>query len=306
MIYIFYHANCTDGLGAKYAAWKKFGNAATYVAMDYNVPIQELLPNSEVYMVDYSRSRTEIMDLREQGHRVVVIDHHKTAEEDLHNLEDTVFDMNKSGAVLAWEYFHPETEVPRLLEYIQDRDLWNWKLQGTRELLKALEMADKDWDITKWDGIIEEMQKDEKGFFGKGVAVTLWEDIRVERSTAKDRIRFFEFPYFGESGLDEIKRYRVGMINSTILPSEMGNQICRNFDVDIGIVYFIDKRGTVNLSFRSQKGSGVDVSKVAKLFGGGGHSSASGAKMSYPAFFNHFLDKPELECNERVFNELSE
>lgn len=290
--YILYHANCTDGLGAKYAAWKKFGDQAEYLPMKYDDAIPSFERSSTIYMVDYSRSRKEIIDLRADGqHRVVIIDHHKTAKEELEGLGDVVFDMNKSGAVLAWEYFHPTVPVPKLLEFIQDRDLWNWKMQGTREILKALEMRDKDWDIAKWDGIQEEMNEDLNGFFGKGATISLWEDIRIERATKKENIHFFEYLFKDSEG--KVKVFKVGMLNSTILPSEMGAKICETYPVDFSITYYLDSNNKVNLSFRSKKGSNVDVSAIAKDLGGGGHPAASGAVISIHQLVGLFLSAPK-------------
>ena len=47
---VLYHANCHDGFGGAFAAWKKFGDAADYVPMRYGMAIpddvDELQPDS--------------------------------------------------------------------------------------------------------------------------------------------------------------------------------------------------------------------------------------------------------------------
>ena len=56
---------------------------------------------------------------------MVIVDHHITAKERLighgHEKEQNYhFDMNKSGARLAWEFFFPDKEVPLLIRHIED------------------------------------------------------------------------------------------------------------------------------------------------------------------------------------------
>jgi oligoribonuclease NrnB/cAMP/cGMP phosphodiesterase (DHH superfamily) len=75
-----------------------------------------------VYILDFSYDEETLRNLYKKV-EVVVLDHHKTAEKDLKDLSFAKFDMNKSGAMMAWEYFHPEKEVPLMIRYIQDRDL---------------------------------------------------------------------------------------------------------------------------------------------------------------------------------------
>ena len=82
--------------------------------------------------MDFSYQRNQILELRKTN-RVVVIDHHKTAQADLEGLDDCVFDMEHSGAVLAWQYFH-KAKVPEILLYVEDRDLWNWELPDSRAI----------------------------------------------------------------------------------------------------------------------------------------------------------------------------
>jgi uncharacterized protein len=64
-------------------------------------------------------------------YHLIVIDHHKSAMIELHDISNTHFDMTKSGAMLSWEFFHPGKEPPKFIRYIQDRDLWKWELEYT-------------------------------------------------------------------------------------------------------------------------------------------------------------------------------
>lgn len=125
--HVLYHANCYDGFGAAFAAWKKFGDQAEYIPVSYGQDAPFILESEGIFIIDFSYPINTLNNLSQIA-PVVVLDHHKTAEEALspHVGKDNpkiIFDMNKSGALLAWEYFHPETPVPLLIKHISDRDL---------------------------------------------------------------------------------------------------------------------------------------------------------------------------------------
>lgn len=133
-IYVLYHSSCHDGFGAAYAAWKRFGDSARYIATNDRVNYPEFIPEgSEIYLLDFTFQRENIVKLREKMARVVVLDHHVTSQADLEGLSDVIFDMNRSASTIAWEYFHGG-EVPLFLRYIEDRDIYRNALPFTGEI----------------------------------------------------------------------------------------------------------------------------------------------------------------------------
>src|SRR3989338_2382454 len=93
-ILVVYHADCPDGFGAAWAAWKKFGNKAEYVAVPPRVlPKVPLRGRSAIYILDTSCSRTILEKLVRENKWVVVIDHHKTSESDVKSTPEHVFDL---------------------------------------------------------------------------------------------------------------------------------------------------------------------------------------------------------------------
>lgn len=264
-IYVLYHAHCTDGTGSKYAAWKKFGDAAQYIPVQYGRPVPKMEPKSDVYIVDFSYSRDVLQELQNVHNTVVVLDHHKTAEEALRGLKCCHFDMHKSGCVLAWEYFHPETPVPELLLDIQDRDLWLFKRRHSKAVHAGLAMFEgdmKDWDLAaKGQSYYANMIRNGE--------LMLKREALIIKSAVKSKIKKVAFA-----------GYKCGITNSSDLASEIGNGIClsKELNVDFAVVYCITNEDDVLLSFRST--GDFDVSEIAKKFGGGGHKNASGAKIN--------------------------
>ena len=122
MTYVLYHANCDDGFGAAWAARKKLGDAAVYVPVKYGDPLPPTVTGERVYVVDFSYPRDVLETLADRC-KVVVLDHHKTAQEDLADLPFAEFDMERSGAGMTWDYFFPGQPRPPLIDHIEDRDL---------------------------------------------------------------------------------------------------------------------------------------------------------------------------------------
>lgn len=263
-IYVLYHAHCTDGTGAKYAAWKKFGDEAQYIPVQYGKPIPEMEKGSRIFIVDFSYSRDILNGLIEIHQEVIVLDHHKTAEADLKDCPGCHFDMNKSGAVLAWEYFHPTYPVPNLLLDIQDRDLWKFKRDFPKQVHAGLQLTKGDMEL--WDQYAtNEYAYD--GLVEAGQTLLLRTEIEVKNSIKKTKI----IPFLG---------HRVGIINTGDYQSEIGNAICldEELGVDFAICYVITTDNNVLFSLRSE--GDFDVSEVAKKFGGGGHKNAAGCRVT--------------------------
>lgn len=268
-IVVIYHDECRDGFGAAYAAWKKFGNTATYLPRKTQTDVPEGLTDKEIYIVDYSYDTTTLQKLIDCNKSVVVIDHHASAKEAVEKFPQNIFDNNHSGAVLAWQYFHKDKEVPELLKYVEDHDLWNFALPENREYNVAL--GQYKMDFATWDQLIEDL-KDENNlinFIAKGAMLAKFEDqLVLQLMTFKERVLF--------------EGYEVWAINaSRVYRSILGNQLAELNATEekpaIGIVYY-HSNGAVNISLRSL--GEIDVSQIAQKYGGGGHKNAAGIKVS--------------------------
>lgn len=268
-VYILYHYPCTDGFGGRYAAWRKFGNSANYIGVQYGKPVPAIPDGSELYIIDFSYPKDVLRGLNSRMRKLAVLDHHKTAEEDLKGEPYATFDMNRSGAVMAWEYFHPDKPVPTLLQMVQDRDLWSWKLPNTKPVLEALRVFGDGYasdDPSVWDKYLE--PDDEMVEFGNKI-------LSYQKSLIDSAVK--------EEKLCEVRvnnNFNTVITNTTVFVSEIGNELYNLPGIDFSTTYFVDVNGIVNLSFRSLKGGRIDVGAFARMLGGGGHQSSSGAKIS--------------------------
>lgn len=269
---ILYHKDCMDGTGSKYAAWKKFGDKAIYLACQYGKPLPDFERGSEteVFFLDYSTSRTELEALGEACGKVVVLDHHQTAREALegcnHPKVEVVFDMERSGAVIAWNYFHPDDSVPMLLQYVQDRDLWKFKFGNDSKLIHA-GLGTLKGNMPLWN----------KYASNENVLQDLVDtgEILLERDQAAVEVQVPR-----NVKVVNWEGYKCGFLNTGQLVSEMGHAMYSDetLNVDVGVCWFVLNDNTVILSLRSKQGSGVDVSAIAKKYGGGGHPNSAGCR----------------------------
>ena len=140
-IVILYHAECPDGFGAAWAAHKKFGDKAEYIGVSHDEPVPSGLEGKEVYFVDFSYSEEIIKHLIKTNKRVTTIDHHFTREAATKMTQDYSYSTNNSGSVLTWRYFHKDKPVPKLLEYVEDRDLFKFALPDSRATCTFIDIS---------------------------------------------------------------------------------------------------------------------------------------------------------------------
>ncbi|MCK9395731.1 MAG: DHH family phosphoesterase [Methylobacter sp.] len=144
---VIYHGDCLDGLGAAWSAFCKLGDQARYIPARYGDDMPDFEPGAVIYILDFSYSPQLLVDASAKAGRIILIDHHMTAMEQCngffktHSIPENLsvnFDMSQSGCVLTWRYFFHDLKVPQILLHIEDRDLWRFKLDGTREITSAL------------------------------------------------------------------------------------------------------------------------------------------------------------------------
>lgn len=257
---IILHHNDLDGFGSAWSAWKKFGNKADYLAVDFGEPMPAGLKNKEIYILDFSYPEAELKALLENNKKLVLIDHHITSKDKVKILKEYVWDTKHSGCVLSWKYFHPGQKIPKLIEYVEGIDLFSFKLKNTREITLFLETLPKDFKL--WNKVVSGMEN--KGKFseylkaGRIIAGFMDKIIEIIASNFQDAI---------------FEGKKVSVVNSPIFNSELGGYLLKKIKNPIAVIWSA-KNGEIRVSLRSSKQ--VDVSKIAQKYGGGGHKQAAG------------------------------
>jgi len=256
---VIYHADCTDSFGAAYSAWKCLGNRAEYHACKHGTIPPDVV-GKNVVILDFSFDNITTKKMIEDAAGLLVIDHHKSAMVELHDISDTHFDMTKSGAILSWEFFHPGKEPPKFIRYIMDRDLWKWELEYSKEFSAAFDMVPfefEEFEKFEDDSVFDDAAK-------RGSYILAYSKTVVKKVSDKASKRKL-------GGKDVL------VVNSSHWMSEIGGKLAP--DCDCAIIWYWDHEAqNTKVSLRSFHDT-VDVSEIAKKYGGGGHKKAAGFQL---------------------------
>lgn len=276
--YVIYHSPCSDGTGSGLVAWKYLSNKfperqVTYKPMSIGALPPDDIHGKNVLICDYSYKKDVLLDLLTKVNKLLIIDHHKSAEKDLAEIETNykIFNMSHSGAVLTWQYFYPQEKIPLLISYIEDRDIWKKALPGSDDFFAAISILPHEFEIYNKYLEDDSLVMDLINHTGKSYG----ELNKYYANNSAD----YAVPKFSRI---RNKFYIVGYVNTSVLKSDIGNIIFSKLPlIDFSVVYSInDKADSTSFSLRSTE-KHVDVSKLASKCGGGGHRNASGMKVDY-------------------------
>ncbi len=289
-----YHGFCTDGFTAAWAIWRLWPDIEFYGAVHGDPPPD--VKGKHVLIVDFSYKRDVLSELGREAKTITILDHHASAEADLSVFKvdelypldvleqlsafggklpiQALFDMKRSGAMMAWQFAFPNgypvsiafaEPVPYLVQYVQDRDIWTWLLPDSREISSAISLYDMTFE--EWDELAAALEDSD------GYAKLVAQGDAIERTHQKQVATSIKVT--GRKMV--IGGYYVPVANvSGYMASDAGNIM--SADYPFAASYYDNAEGERVFSLRSRVG-GIDVSKVAGLYGGGGHVRAAGFRM---------------------------
>lgn len=290
-----YHGNCADGFTAAWAVWKALGEAVEFVPGIYGQEPPDVT-DANVIMVDFSYKRPVLEAMADKANSILILDHHKTAQADLSGFgvdiskwdapfgwdrhltnvhQDycegiarpvyVLFDMGRSGAQLAWDFFFPAGKLrPPLVEYVADRDLWRFNEPRSRAI--SAWYFSHPYDFPTWDRLAETLET------GAGRNAAAAEGEAIERRHCKD---VAELLHVTRREM-VIGGHRVPVANLPyMMASDAAGQMAEG--APFAACYF-DRPDARVFSLRS-RGDGLDVAEIAASYGGGGHKNAAGFQM---------------------------
>lgn len=270
-----YHGACADGFGAAWVVRKYFNGEVDFFPGFYGKEPPDV-SGREVIMVDFSYKRPVLEKMAESAQMILILDHHKTAAEDLAGYRSPIwgaqamsegiwalFDMDRSGAGLAWDFFFPNNPRPKLIDHVEDRDLWRFNLPGSAELHVAVMSYAPDF--AQWDGWCAS-----DGFGMEGL---LPEGIAIERKLKQDVAHLLG----AATRPMVIGGVEVPVANLPYMMASEGAGAMAE-TAPFAATYY-DGKDARHFSLRSRGAEGMDVSEIAKKYGGGGHRNAAGFQM---------------------------
>lgn len=280
---ILYHKNCFDGICAVwvYRRWLEqnkisLDDTFKFIGMNYsNATIPEECKNSRVLILDYCFSQETTNELCQKAKSVLIIDHHETSKNITLNSSplpsstsvssngSLIHDIQRSGCQLTFDTFFPGQKRPLIVDYIGNRDIWKWDLlpfekeitsyiYNFPETLETIETLESQWDTQKYID------------FGSILVKARDQDIQKISKNFNKAILSVD---------DQKYNILVGDC-SWMFRSDVGNYVCQKENCDFVLLYtYYFNTQTFSISLRGN--DKVDLSEVAKKFGGGGHKNAS-------------------------------
>lgn len=289
---VLYHAGCADGFAAAWAARGALPTGVECVPVSYTDKDYPDVTDKHVLIVDFSYDAQRLREMYREGDAktITIIDHHKTAQEALAEfivgsdgevtLDDhdvfekscndlgvepirAWFDMERSGAQLTWSYFYGGDEV-QLIQYVGNRDLWRLDaLPGIREAHAWLMSHEFDFDV--WNTLQYHMEEHMSNVIEEGSAILRAHDQNLRKLLGSTRRTMI------------IGGHTVPVANLPYtMASDGAGTMAAEPGVEFAATYYDNNKGQRVFSLRSSKEHGIDVSAIAKAYGGGGHRHAAG------------------------------
>jgi oligoribonuclease NrnB/cAMP/cGMP phosphodiesterase (DHH superfamily) len=264
---VIYHAGCIDGFTAAWvthAYLSNLGVVADYLPCNYSTT-PDVSKYTDIFMVDFCLPVDTLDGWVAEGKNLRVIDHHKTAEEMLRGKPYGTFDMNECGASLCWKTFFPGRSMPKLIEYVRDRDIWLNALPYTNEVSAGLYLVPRTFESFDIHASrINDAESFQRVIAEGQVALSVKADFIA---TMKRKVRYVDF--LGYSNVPVVNAPSFGV-------SELLHELAEASEHGFAVAWSQEADG-FQYSFRSV--NGFDVANLAKQLGGGGHKPASGARV---------------------------
>lgn len=280
-----YHANCADGFGAAWAAWLRWGDAVEYVPCAYGQPAPDVL-GKHVLIGDFSFKHEVTEMLAKGAASIMILDHHETAEAELKPWRvsgdfaadmiegwwerwpdrphvSALFDMNRSGARMMWDFCFPGEEAPLLIRLIEDRDLWRFTMPETKPF--GVWLRCEPFNFERWELIAQQLNdgRDAERIFSEAAAMQRFFDQKVA-----------EIGRLARNGL--IGGHEVPLCNCPpMFASEVGHWLLDENPAAPFVATYSDQGKSRGYSLRSRDDR-LNVADIARKFGGGGHRNAAG------------------------------
>lgn len=284
---VIYHGIDADGMCSAWIIrqwFRKHNIECDFFPTNYGEPLPKFLNYSEIYIADFSYPRDVTKKIALGCGKLVILDHHRTAQEELEGLEEElrsegqdvtiVFDMSRAGCLITWDYFSSKKGVifdtpvigdpPIFVKYCNDYDLWKFSLPNSTEITAAINSFPLTWEA--WD-YLSQMTEEELLTEGKAIA--------------RYRKKMIDF-HTSQATLKVVSGHKIPVVNCSAktIVSDLGNHLAK--DHPFSVSWSQDGNGLYTYSFRSIIGDdnplGIDVSTIAKQWGGGGHRLSAGAR----------------------------
>lgn len=254
-----YHHNDLDGRCAGAIVYQRHDDCEM-IEVDYkdDIGIEKIGIDEKIYVVDFSFKPETMKSVLKKTQEIIWIDHHKTAFEynygiDLRGIRDKQY----SGCELTWIFLCSEV-IPKSVILIGDRDKWAWKYgEETAQFNMGLRMFPHKPKDEIWEKLIHH-QADLSEVIDAGKIC-----IKFRDQFCSDYIESYGF----ETTFENYECFANGIY---MFASEAFGKKMEQYDICLSYEY-LGNKWIVGLYSEE-----IDVSIIAKKYGGGGHKGAAG------------------------------
>lgn len=221
-----------------------------------------------VYVLDYSLP-IGLMD--KYFDKIIWIDHHKTAMDNMLKIEENrnkkfagIREIGKSGCLLTWEYLYPKSPPPKVVELVNDRDIWAWKYgEDTAAFHEASRLFLKNYEVWE-DLLLSDQMAQIKLSYGHQLLSYVREIVDIYNESYAWEGMFEGHPVVFLNG-------------SSVISGELHKRLREKFPQSFFAVVFMVKYDKVTVGlYRADSVKHVSLGKLATKYGGGGHDGAAG------------------------------
>lgn len=278
------HHNDADGLCAGAIVKRRFGDAVDLHEIDYGQPIPwaEIEQVETIIITDFSLTLEDMSKIAHMaGKTLIWIDHHLSAINQRQSLAHLpgLRKLDEAACVLTWQYFFPDQEIPLAVKLIGDRDIWRFRYPQTKIFCEGLHSLDlTPHHNPLWEQLLNDDQTLIQSLLTKGQILL---EVRLKEIARRVDNYAFATTFHG---------YKTLAVN---LPGsgDIGHYMC-GLGYDIAYVYCDFQQDESLVTGVTLYSDTIDVSKIAQLYGGGGHKGAAGFRFTrttdtpFPAILN--------------------
>jgi len=278
-----YHKGCIDGTTAAAVFLKKFPDIQ-FFPLKHNYANEEIdtlcsrIDNTTtVYIVDFSLQKDSAEKLLKHVNKIINIDHHIGVSERLESLAkqndkfEYIFDNERSGASLSWIYFYKDEEIPKLIKYVEDNDLFKGQMGNetfyvTNYLAQFVNKPEKIKAFIESKEALENILK-------QGKIIAEYNDFQVQsviENTKEIHIRIGEHTVLAYN-------------TPEFLRSHIGKILSREKKQTVAL--FAISGNNVRVHFRGQEENNPSALLLAQTLGGNGHRNAAAASVPLKEFY---------------------
>lgn len=308
---VFYHTNCPDGQTSAWVYKQKMKELNLNMEHVIFVPIEAGkypididIANKKILMIDVCPKRDEIVTITSKCEYLYILDHHESGKRDVENLDEiknlcVIFDMDRSGCQIAWDYFFPYTikslrksknndfywyqnpiendcnylslfknmsHRPWFVDITGDRDLWKFEYRYTKPISAYLHFYEYYNNEIKMDSLLYSNEDEIYNQFTSGINL-----LNIEKKEIDDIVSQSVLANFDVLGIS----YKVHFVMCKYtLCSDVGNILSKK-DCDFAVMSRYNFN-TDEWVFSCRGNNKVNLSILCREFGGGGHFNAAG------------------------------